>query len=163
MDVALPASVLFVPHHLDFLSVASFVSNPKSVSRCFVRGITPNHMLVFDLLPKVEPDFMRVWRWLAAWFECWVWVGDCVAQHFCLGQRGEDFEVEQFIAQAAVEALAAGVLQRAAWLAIHSRTALAMNSGTLSLQMNWLSAEDASNRHVMSKLGRLGSVLDTTG
>lgn len=66
-----------------------------------------------------------------------VWVGDCVAQHFCLGQRGEDFEVEQFITQAAVEALAAGVLQRAAWLAIHSRTALAMNSGTLSLQMNW--------------------------
>lgn len=38
------------------------------------------------------------------------------AQHFCLGQAAEAFHVEQFVSQAAVEALAVGVLPRAAGL-----------------------------------------------
>ena len=47
-----------------------------------------------------------------------------VAQHFCFCQRGEDLAVEQLITQAAVEALAIGVLPWAAGLDVESLEAL---------------------------------------
>src|SRR6187455_3497529 len=73
----------------------------------------------------------------------------CFDDDLGLGEAVEDLAVEEFVAKLRVEALAVAVLPRASGLeptaAIHSRTALAMNSGPLS-ERTWPGTPRRMNR-----------------